>query len=219
MKSLKEHILEGILDIEDNINYDISKDVIEEFLKENYDIKRSYTIKGTKDGFIVDVKGDVKVKNKNIISLTNGFFEFGLVRGHFDCEDCDLLKSLKGAPKEVGKYFDCSNCNSLTSLEGSPKEVGWSFYCSNCKLLKSLEGAPEEVEGFFKCSVCESLRSLKGAPQKVGGDFYCQYCDNLKSLEGAPKEVFGDFHCYDCGVKFTEEDIRKYTKVTKKIYV
>ena len=36
MKSLKEHILEGILDIENNINIDASemtKDAIEQFLK------------------------------------------------------------------------------------------------------------------------------------------------------------------------------------------
>ena len=196
MNPLKEHILEGILDIENNINYDISKDVIEKFLKENYDIKRSYTIKGTKDGFIVDVKGNVKVKNKNIISLTNGLFEFGVVRGHFDCQYCDLLKSLKGSPKDVGDYFDCSYCNSLTSLEGLPEKVGGFFDCSRCKSLKSLEGAPKEVGGYFDCSVCKSLRSLKGAPKEIGGDFYCRYC----------------------GIQFTQDDVIKYTTVEKSIY-
>lgn len=137
MKTLKEYInevllTEGILDIEDNINYDISKDVIKEFLKENYKIHGSYTIKETKNGFIVDVKGDIEVINENITTLTNGFFEFGL----------------------VSDLFSCSECNSLTSLKGSPEKVGGFFWCNGCKSLKSLEGAPKEVKGNFRCSDC-----------------------------------------------------------------
>ena len=108
MKPLKAHILEVLLDIEDNINYDISKDVIEEFLKENYNIKGAHTIKKTKDGFVVDVKGNAEVKNKNIISLTNGLFEFGVVSREFNCNYCESLTSLEGAPEKVGGDFICT---------------------------------------------------------------------------------------------------------------
>ena len=243
MKSLKEHILEGILDIENNINIDTSemaKDVIEKFLKDNYNISGSYTIKETKSGFIVDVEDDVRVINKDITSLTNEFFEFGVVSRHFDCSGCKTLQSLNGAPKEVkwefncvncnslktlegapqkAGSFDCRRCNSLTSLKGAPKEVGKDFYCSGCKSLKTLEGAPQKVGGFFDCSDCKSLKSLEGAPEKVRGFFNCSYCDNLISLEGAPKEVGRDFYCTHCVIHFKKYDVEKYTKVTKNIYV
>ena len=197
MKSLKDHILEGILDIEDNINYDISKDVIEQFLKDNNDIRGPHTIKETKDGFIVDVKGKVEVKNRDITSLTNGLFEFGEVSRDFDCASCKSLKTLKGAPKIVVWSFDCSGCKSLKTLKGAPEKVGWSFDCSKCDLLTSLEGAPKEVEENFDCSNCKSLKTLEGAPKEVGRRFFCDCC----------------------GVNFKTEDVKKYTKVTKNIYV
>ena len=176
--------------------YDIKEDVIKQFLEDNYDISGSYTIKKVNNKFIVDVKGDVWVKNTNITSLTNDFFEFGSVSGDFDCDGCELLTTLKGAPKEVGGGFNCSGCKSLKTLEGAPRKVGRGFNCSGCK----------------------RLTSLKGAPETVGWGFYCISCKRLTSLKGAPKEVFGDFHCHGCGTQFTEEDVRKYTKVNKNIY-
>ena len=138
---------------------------------------------------------------------------FGKVTGDFDCSRLGL-KSLKGAPTEVGKDFYCSY-NNLTSLEGAPTEVGGSFYCNNNQLtslkgapqtvgdafdcqynfLISLKGAPTEVgEGFY----CNSnhLKSLKGAPQIVGEDFYCPY-NKLTSLKGAPQKVSGNFSCHN----------------------
>ena len=294
MKSLNEYIYEvsltegslteGLLDRVKNkeVNH---KAIIDEFLKENYDIQGSYTIKETKDGFIVDVKGNADVKNRNIVSLTNGLFEFGIVDGGFTCQGCKSLRTLEGAPKEVRGWFDCieckslrtlegapekvsgtfycDECKSLETLEGAPKEVGVNFYCSNCKSLKSiknapekvwggfccnncksltsLEGAPEEVGDFFDCSHCKSLTTLEGAPKEVAGNFECHHCDNLKSLKGAPKEVgwwFGcgeckslrtlegapekvgnSFDCRGCGIQFTEEDVRKYTNISRNIYV
>ena len=199
MKTLKEYITEGILDIEDNINIDTSdmtKDVIEQFLKENYNIVGSYTIKETKNGFMVNAKDYVSVKNKNITSLTNGLFEFGKVGNDFFCDQCSNLTTLEGSPQKVGKDFYCRGCNSLTSLKGAPQKVGWSFYCIDC----------------------DSLASLKGAPKEVGRDFYCRGCKSLKSLKGAPQKVGGSFYCVDCSTQFTQDDVRKYTTVAKNIY-
>ena len=217
MKSLKEYIAEGLLDRVKNkeVNHEA---IIKEFLKDNYKINGSYTIKGTKDGFIVDVKGSAIVKNKNIVTLTNEFFEFGEVSYDFFCDSCPLLKTLEGAPKEVG-YFLCNNCKSLRTLEGAPQKVGKDFYCDNCESLTTLEGDPKEVGGHFLCNDCESLRSLKGAPKKVGKDFNCSYCDSLRALKGAPKEVGGSFQSSNCGIEFTEEDVKKHTTVAKKIYI
>ena len=114
MKSLKEYIYEvslneGLLDRVKNkeVNHEI---LIEEFLKENYDIRGTHTIKETKDGFIVDVKGEVEVKNRDITSLTNEFFKFG----------------------KISRTFNCSYCNSLRTLEGAPEKVRSNFYCNGC---------------------------------------------------------------------------------------
>ena len=75
------------------------------------------------------------------------------------------------------------------------------------------------VGNYFSCSNCESLESLKGCPKEVGKGFNCSYCSSLKSLEGAPKKVSGDFYCIKCGVIFTEDDVKKVSKVKEKIFL
>ena len=152
MKSLKTHVKESIFDnVEDITNSDAA--LIEQFLKDNYIIEGSYTIKDN----VVDVKGPLEVKNEKIVSLTNGLFRFG----------------------KVGGDFDCYRCKNLTSLGGAPEEVGGVFSCAFCPNLKSLEGGPELVGDDFNCFACSSLTSLNGAPEKVGGNFDCDECDNL----------------------------------------
>ena len=139
MKSLKESIFDSVEDIVNNDTV-----LIEQFLKDNYEIdgtyeiRGSYTIKTIKDN-VVDVRGQVKVKNKNIESLTNGAFRFGVVSWDFWCTYCSKLTSLEGAPKEVEGDFYCTGCDKLTSLKGSPKRVGERFDCSYCKNLTSLK--------------------------------------------------------------------------------
>ena len=108
MKSLKESIFSDVDDIANNDTV-----LIEQFLKDNYEIDGTYTI--NKDG-TVDVDGYVLVKNKDIKSLTSGLFRFGTVEGDFLCTSCPNLVSLKGAPEEVRGTFDCSFCDSLTSV-------------------------------------------------------------------------------------------------------
>ena len=120
MKTLKESIFD---DVEDIVSNDSA--LIEQFLKDNYKIDGSYTIN---ENNTVDVDGTVKVKNKNIKSLTNGLFRFGKVKQSFYCMNCTKLASLEGAPKEVGEDFWCDCCSSLTSLEGAPEKAGGCFY-------------------------------------------------------------------------------------------
>ena len=107
MKSLKESIFGDIDNIANNDTI-----LIEQFLKDNYEIDGTYKI----DGDVVDVKGDVEVKNKKIESLTNGLFRFGAVSGGFYCFDCSNLKSLKGAPEKVDGNFDCHDCKNLKTI-------------------------------------------------------------------------------------------------------
>ena len=116
-------------DVENIVNDDTV--IIEQFLKDNYIIIGSYTIK---DG-VVDVDSGVTVKNIDIESLTNGLFRFGTVQGGFWCNNCKKLTSLKGAPKYVGGDFWCNECPNLKSLKGAPKKVGGDFWCDDCKNL------------------------------------------------------------------------------------
>ena len=218
MKTLKEYITEGILDIEDNIENLTVESLIEDFIRENYNTTAKIQIKKKVDKYIISTKGHVEVKNNNITELTNGLFEWDEVKG-FYCVDCTSLKDLIGAPKKVGESFSCHGCTSLKDLIGAPKEVGAVFSCQGCTSLKSLKGAPKKVGESFSCIGCTSLESLEGAPEKVGWNFYCDKCISLKSLEGAPEKVGRGFSCSKCGKKFTEEDVRNVCDVKDRITV
>ena len=206
MKPLKILVRESIFDdVEDIANNDTA--LIEQFLKDNYKIDGTYTIKDN----IVDVEGDVKVKNKRIESLTNGIFRFGTVSQVFCCDECLNLVSLEGAPKEVGESFYCYFCKNLKSLEGAPEKLPGEFHCYECSNLTSLKGSPKKVGLSFDCSDCSNLKSLEGAPKEVGEDFNCGVCPKLTSLEGAPDKIGGDLICNGCGsIKITNQDRKKY---------
>ena len=155
MKSLSI-CLESILDDDDTFfDPENDKKDIENWIKTNYNVTGRLTVK---NDFVVDCSGDVEVKNRSIISLTNGLFRWGYVGKRFYCNGCKNIKTLEGAPKEVRKDFSCGGCENLTSLEGAPEKVG----------------------GGFDCSFCNKLESLKGAPNEVGGEIYCYFCKKLK---------------------------------------
>lgn len=125
MKSLYESLLDDEDDILKNQDKNI-KASIKQFLKDNY--KGGYRIsrKPNENGkFVVDCNRSLRVINKSITSLTNGYFVFG----------------------EIEEGFGCSDCNSLTSLEGAPEKVGGSFYCYHCDSLTSLEDVPNQLKG------------------------------------------------------------------------
>jgi hypothetical protein len=235
MKDLKEYIKEGLFDDIDKIegknslasNVKQLKKEIVDWISNNYYIsyarksqhklkKRTIKVDMTTVPPTVNYNYDLYASN-NLTSLNNnGMFQWGKVEGNFGCSFCDSLTSLKGSPKEVGGEFNCNGSRSLKSLEGSPEKVKY-FNCSQCAGLKSLEGASKEVSEIFVCAHCNSLKNLVGAPEKVGCDFYCQGCKSLASLKGAPKEVDRDFYCFNCGTKFTEEDVKKVSKVKERI--
>ena len=193
MKSLRGSLLDDDLITKTD---KMIKDEIKSFLKENYDglikISKKHNAAGK---YEVSSTKNIRVKNYNMTSLTNGMFIWDKVTGNFDCSVCLSLESLKGAPKEVGEDFSCIDCPSLESLEGAPKEIG----------------------GNFICHICRSLTSLKGGPKKIGGNFNCMQCRSLASLEGAPEKVGGYFECRFCKVKFTEDDIKKISNVKGEI--
>ena len=181
--------------------------------KELNKLKYMFTLNPQTNRYDYDGDLDVDIIKNFVSKNKKGFaIDFGKITGYFDCSYFGL-KSLKGAPQEVGGDFYC-NSNHLTSLEGAPQTVGRDFNCSENQLtslkgapqkvgrdfycffnqLTSLEGVPKEVGGGFDCHY-NQLTSLKGVPQTVGENFNCS--DNyLTSLEGAPQEVGGHFSCH-----------------------
>ena len=115
MKNLKEYIIEGIFDVDDNIDK-IDKDIekqIRKFLYNNFTnfskckISKKPNLNGK---YEISSVGDIEVKNKSITSFTNGSFIWTNIKGNFDCANCYSLTSLEGAPKEVGGSFRCGRC-------------------------------------------------------------------------------------------------------------
>ena len=154
MKHIKIY-LESLLDDDDIfLGRENDKKVIECWIRDNYTIHGKLTISVD---FVVHCSSHVIVKNKSIISLTNGLFRWGEVNNGFYCKSCNNLKSLEGAPEYVYGDFSCSNCTKLKSLKGAPEYVRRDFYCSGCVGLESLEWAPVNVGGNFYCTGCKNL--------------------------------------------------------------
>ena len=160
MKNLKEYIKEGLFDDIDKLEGENSlesnakqlKKEIVDWVSNNYYLsytrKNQYKLK--KHTIEVDMATIPPTVNYNydlyagndLTSLNNdGKFQWGKVDGIFSCNECNSLKTLEGAPKEVTYDFTCTYCNSLKSLEGAPKEVGRRFDCSYCNSITSLKGA------------------------------------------------------------------------------
>lgn len=216
MKDLNLYIKESILDIDYNIEHMGDIAIVEDFINKNYTIinykgSADFNIRNekTKDGkFIVDAQyHEVSVTNKDIKSLTNNMFVWGIV-GNFYCKDCFKLKSLEGSPMHVNWNFSCAGCDMLTTLKGAPLIASASFSCKDCMSLKSLIGAPEKTAS-FDCSLCPSLKSLKGTPKELK-NFNCSGCISLASLSGSLKKVSNIFKCSDCAMPFDSEYIRKH---------
>ena len=213
MKTLYESLLDSDLveKTDENLKKDIERFIIDAYGCRTFKISKTPNTDGK---YKVSSPNIIKVKNRNITSLTNGLFVWDKVKS-FDCSSCGNLTSLEGAPREVKDHFFCAFCYSLTSLKGAPEKVGKNFNCTECLSLTSLEGAPKEVGEDFTCMWCGKLESLEGAPEKVKS-FDCVSCRSLTSLKGAPKEVGGDFRYWrndECKVSFTEEDIKKVSNV------
>ena len=131
----------------------------------------------------VDIEGSFDCDDCNLDNFMG--IQFGKISGFFTCRN-NYLKSLEGAPREVGGTFSCM-VNGLISLEHAPRKVGRDFLCAT-NLLENLYGCPEEVPGYFSCAD-NLLTDLSGAPLWVGDSFNCRNNLALTSLNGLPIEV------------------------------
>ncbi len=93
---------------------------------------------------LVDIKGGFWCHSQGLEDFLG--IRFGKVSGNFWCYG-NQLRTLDGAPSEVGEDFVCYH-NQLRTLEGSPRVVGVNFNCSANPLI-SLEGAPEAIKRGF----------------------------------------------------------------------
>lgn len=94
-KKKKRTLVESLLDDEEDLINDNSA-LIEQFLKDNYNIRGTYTIKSG----VVDVIGKIELSNKSMKHLTNNLFKFGTVMGNLYMNDLNL-ESLDGFPTKV----------------------------------------------------------------------------------------------------------------------
>lgn len=131
----------------------------------------------------VDIDGSFVCDDSGLVNFMG--IQFGKISGSFSCTN-NYLKSLEGAPREVGGTFSCM-VNELISLEHAPRKVGRDFLCAT-NLLENLYGCPEEVPGYFSCAD-NLLTDLRGAPLRVGVSFNCRNNLRLTSLNGLPIEV------------------------------
>lgn len=138
MKDLKSVLEASILaNIDDQLESGDKhvKDNIKKWIEENYSLfggRFKISDNPNENGLYEVTVASAEVTNKNIISLTNGTFEWKKIPASFICSNCSKLTSLEGAPKEVGGNFDCSYCTSLESLKGAPEKIGADFKCYGC---------------------------------------------------------------------------------------
>lgn len=240
MKSLTNFISESMLYEKYSKNIDSAKQVSDEdkiidFLNRHYLISEArikdnlnfIEIKKEGNENIVNVKkGQLILRDSttSVLVPPGGLFTFGEVKD-FIIDDCEDLKTLKGAPKKSNFFvihgctkltdltyapekiheINIENCENLTSLAGFPK-VCDVIILSDLPSLKSLEGLPKNVNKELWIDTCNSLINFVGAPKSIGGNFRCTWCDNLVSLEGVPQEVGGDFCVARCSKDFKEYD-------------
>lgn len=138
MKTLYNSILGDIESTLKSGNEFVNRQLVIDFLIANYnytDITKSWNIseKPNKKGlYEVSCNSSLGILllNFNIKSLTNNLFEFTECE-NFICAGAKSLKSLEGSPRIVKGTFNCANCNNIKTLKDCPKEAK-TFFCQNC---------------------------------------------------------------------------------------
>lgn len=152
------------------------------------------------DNLVVNVLGDVNLKNKNLDYLP---VQFGTVTGNFYVNKNNLI-TLKGSPYVVEGNLDCSE-NNLVNLDHFPQKLGKSCFCNNNKLT-TLEGCIDSINGKFYCGNNE-LPSLVHGPQTVTDNYQC-FKNKLEDMAGVASVIGGTLYCSNNPLK-TLDGIRQ----------
>lgn len=124
------------------------------------------------------------------------------VQGGFSCEFL-AISDLTGAPDKVAGCLSLTDCAELRSLQGAPQEVG-GFFLENCP-VSSLKGGPRAVDRFYRVSKAP-VTSFEGAPQIVGKPglwsmVTFSHCPNLESMVSIYRhfeEIHGALYFDNC---------------------
>ena len=122
---------------------------------EKHEVKNYTLVPDEQYGFVVDVYGDVNLRDKKLLNIP---VKFNKISGSFYCDN-NKLNSLEFCPQIIGDNFYCYS-NQLTSLEFCPQTVGRSFNCSENKIT-SLEFCPETIGGNFWCGSNQLLKEIQ----------------------------------------------------------
>lgn len=139
-----------------------------------FQINGSYKIN---DG-LVDVEGEVYMKNAGLLRELRLPVKFGNITGNFSTAYVKLT-TLIGSPETVSGYFDCMS-NNLSTMEGAPKTVHGNFICDDNILITSLKGSPV-IGNYCQCRGLVNLISLNFIQARY---ISCDWTPTLHILSG-----------------------------------
>ena len=129
-----------------------------------------------------------------------------IIESIFDIED--NIDNIDESIREEIKHFlkDNFKTNSTYQISKKPNKDGKFEVSSNGYIEVKNEDITSLTNGLFIWT-------------NIQGNFICSDCESLISLEGAPEKVGGIFYCGGCGIKFTNDDVKKVSNVKGIIYV
>ena len=200
MKTLKEYLAEGMLDIEDNLDKDYNKLIkIRNWLNDyrHYVKKPIINNDMTIDAEIVDFSNFVDLRE------FPEYIKFNYI-GKFFLKNCQQLRNCKGFPVKCDNMV-ITWVSKLTSFKDMPKNAKYTRIYLEGLAIDSLEGLPN-TERLHIISL--DIIDLKGMGNCK--ELEIQSCEKLKSLKGISKKV-KDLDIYGCGRLNNINDIPKYS--------
>lgn len=215
MKTLKQHISEGILDDIENTLKDSDKNIVKairqqvvDFLKENYDGRLKVSAKPNADGKF-EVSGatnSIILKNKNAEALTNGKFVFTSIGKEHQFLDFYIdvknLKDLSGAPRYVSGNF-VLHSNAIETLKGCENMEATDITITVCPNLKSLEYAPKAFRrnitlGALGIKDLKEMPKIDGPKSQQDYGVYTLFELNINDLTGNTIQNANTFRIREC---------------------
>ena len=221
MKTLKEYIIEGILDIEDNIE-NASKIVLAETWLNEW---RHYIKNGK-----VNSDGTINAKSVELYNLADfeipEYIQFNEVE-FFKVMNCQFITNCHGFPIKCENVMIYDNA-SLSSLEGFHKNTYYErlFISDDHDRIMKLNGLPpvkqlelirlrriDSLEGLSDCEElkienCKSLKSLKGISKNIK-KLQLLGCRSLKNLSAISKKKLKRLYIWMCK-GLSEEYVKQF---------
>lgn len=185
----KSNILLKInLDKFEDDHFDVPKGIKYLHPKETNDIKKLPTIidcgimlSPKQLGHIIEVKGDVQLRS-GVTSLSGIPKKIG---GDLTIHN-GLITDLTGCPSKIGGTLELYGCEQLKTLKGAPNEVGGSVMIKVTKPI-NFEYLPKIIGNDEIIITSYSGENFMGLPEEIG-TLSLKWC-RINSLEGLPKHI------------------------------